>query len=331
MVQYCSGVLNAELNTAGGTADQLVVNGDVIAGATQITVNDVGDGSGSTDPITLVTVSGSAQDDDFVLANDVVSGPLQYALERSGTEWQLIASLLDQALVAPTIQSIIAGDTGELIGSLEDRRSAACGGGREPVADLANPYTSASKWCMWARIGGNNIDADGTLADTVVNENVSYDSTLGFIQGGLAINLINDGASKLIASVFGHYADSNASIADDTGSTVGTIANTSGGVAASLTWLVSSGFYADLVGFASWHDIDTATTDGASGSTDGDTLAGSLEICAALLLAAVAGQDVRVGSKPVEMVWSGTCPLHIRFQTSTCSESANASSTSTPR
>jgi triacylglycerol lipase len=37
------------------------------------------------------------------------------------------------------------------------------------------------------------------------------------------------------------------------------------------------------------------------------------------------------GSTAAGLVWSGSCPLHLRFQTSVCSDKASASSTSTPR
>ncbi|MEM7636301.1 MAG: autotransporter outer membrane beta-barrel domain-containing protein, partial [Pseudomonadota bacterium] len=185
--------------------------------------------------------------------------------------------VLDQAFVLPSVQTIVSGNTRQVIGSLRDRTTASFSGGRGPVADFGNPYTG-SKWGTWIRLGGSKAKADGSLGSGLIAGGSSYDSTLGFIQGGVASSFRDDGASKLVASVFGHYSDSDADISDAGGALQGTVSSDSAGVGASLTWLSTSGWYADLVGLASWHDIDTSTVNGASGSTDGDTLAGSLEL-----------------------------------------------------
>ncbi|MEO1159663.1 MAG: autotransporter outer membrane beta-barrel domain-containing protein, partial [Pseudomonadota bacterium] len=274
-------LLDAELNTVNGKADTLVIGGDVQkVGSTTVVINDVGDGSSDDilpDPINIVSVDGETWDGDFVLDGPVFSGLVEYDLLLDGNDWNLVASVLDQAFVLPNVQAIISGDTRQVIGSLRDRTTASFSGGRGPVANFGNPYTG-SKWGTWIRLGGSKTKAGGSLGTGLIADDSSYSSTLGFVQGGIATRLLDNGFSKLIASVFGHYSDSDADISDAGGTEQGTVSTNSAGVGGSLTWLSTSGWYADLLGLASWHDIDTSTVNGAVGSTDGDTLAGSFEL-----------------------------------------------------
>jgi outer membrane autotransporter protein len=193
--------------------------------------------------------------------------------------WRLILELgvIDQAIVAPAIQAIVSADARQLLGTLEDRKTAAFGGGRQPVADMGNPYAGAT-WGTWVRLGGSKSDASGEITNLFIPGESSYDSTLGFVQGGISGSFWSNGDSTLIGSVFGHYSDSDATVSDDAGAFRGTIESTGGGVGGSLTWLMASGFYADFVGLFSWHDIDTTTAGGATGSTNGETIAGSAEL-----------------------------------------------------
>ena len=268
--------IDAMFTSTGGTADQLVVNGDFSDDLT-VSVDSGTSTGGSLTPVTFMTVSG-ANTGNFLLAAPVSGGPYSYMIETNGNLVQLVADgLSDNSLVGSSIQNIISGDSTLILGTLEQRKTAYFGGGRRPVADLVNPYTGGS-WGMWARMSGNQNKADGAVAGAGFADSLSYDSDLGFVQGGVAGQLMETAESRVILSVHGHYSDGDADLSDDAGAGVGTLATTSGGIGGSLTWLSVSGFYADLVGLASWHDIDTTATGGVTGSTTGETFGASAEI-----------------------------------------------------
>ncbi len=192
--------------------------------------------------------------------------------------WQLILTLgnIDQAYVGPTVQSIVSGGNAQVIGTLEDRKTAAFGGGRTPTADMANPYMGA-QWGTWIRASTGRANAEDGIANLIVPGSAEYEADLSFIQGGFSFKFYENAESRLVGNIFGHYAHGDATVKDGAGAFRGTIINKSAGVGGSLTWLMSNGFYADLLGLGSFHDIDV-TTVAAAGSTDGDTIAGSVEM-----------------------------------------------------
>lgn len=84
------GALDLDVDFATGRSDTLIVAGDVTAPGTTINVTGYSSGPASGADITLVNVTGTTNDGDFVLSGGAVNaGAYSYVLNRTGTSWQL--------------------------------------------------------------------------------------------------------------------------------------------------------------------------------------------------------------------------------------------------
>lgn len=191
---------------------------------------------------------------------------------------------LDQQYVGPIIQQVLANNTRGLVGSLDDRLTAAFMSSGNATSStygdadvLGDPY-AGHRFGMWARGSVGEANADASVDNLPIPDSASYDSDHRFVQGGPAATLWSGNNHRIVGSVFGHYAESDTSVSDGAGVLQGSFDTESAGIGGSLTFLATSGLYADLIGLASWHDINTTTAGGATGSTNGETLAGSLEV-----------------------------------------------------
>jgi outer membrane autotransporter protein len=198
----------------------------------------------------------------------------------SGTlyAWNLILTVqaVDQAIIGPVIGDIVAGDNRALIGTLADRATANYGGGIEPAADVANPFTAGGMGGIWMRGYAGQAKGDGNVDNLFIPETAAYEEDLWFLQGGASYVLSNSADSKIIGSLFAHYMNSDADVSDSGGG-VGDIASKGYGGGAALTWMAGNGAYVDLLGQATKQELDVVTITGAEGSTDALVLAGSIE------------------------------------------------------
>ena len=148
------------------------------------------------------------------------------------------------------------------------------------MADTDNPAlapTGSTGWSTWARVEGYTANGKGTVRGASSDFKARYDESLGFVQGGVNWTFMNDDMGRAVASLFGHYGNSESEISDSLGGRAGSVDIDSYGLAGSFSYVSTTGFCGDLVVLYSKHDIDTATVDNVTGKTDGKSLAFSGE------------------------------------------------------
>jgi outer membrane autotransporter protein len=166
------------------------------------------------------------------------------------------------------------------VGMFWDRETAICGSGVLPMADIDNPAltpTGSIGWSTWTRVYGYTANGKGKVRGASSVFKARDDEDLGFVQGGVNWTFMNDDMGRAVASVFGHYGNSESEVSDSLGGRAGSLDIDSYGVAGSFSYVGAAGLYGDLVVLYSKHDIDTAASDCVNGKTDGKTLAFSGE------------------------------------------------------
>ncbi len=190
--------------------------------------------------------------------------------------WQLILLLgaIDQAYVSPAMQAILSGNTSQLVGTFEDRKAAAFS---SSAGNSTNPYALGNSNGFWVRAGGRYVEADGAIRNLFMPATISYEDRYFFVQGGPSFQLMQNAGGRIVGSVFGHASEGDSDFSDGAGVSKGSLDTRSVGFGGSLSWLGNNGMYADFLALASWQDIDVTLASGATGSTDGRSLAASLE------------------------------------------------------
>ncbi|MGI9372651.1 MAG: autotransporter outer membrane beta-barrel domain-containing protein [Hyphomicrobiales bacterium] len=262
--------------------DKLIIDGMIASGTTGISATVV-NGAGPEGPVDVVEVSNGTSVGDFILAGPVTNTIYEYdlSLNGDGQTWQLIRTgeVVDEVSVAAVLPSILLGDTRQFVGRLEDRMTAARGRGFLPVADIDNPSAAPAapeRFSTWARIEGYAAKDKGTIDATAVDVPARYDENLGFLQGGASATLMDDADGQFIASLFGHYGQSESDVTDVDGDQ-GQFTIDSYGIAGALTYFSRSGFYGDAMVLYSKHDVKSVSATNTVDKTDGKTLALSFE------------------------------------------------------
>ena len=275
--------------------DKLVVDGDTSGKTTVFVENDGGKGGktgrGRNDGIKIVDVGGDS-DGDFALASLLFAGAFEYDLNQAnGQDWFLQSHVRDAGVIAPYVPYTLRTMGRELTGTYFERTGTRIGwqDGEEDFGapgskDLSAPL--APTRAGWVRVLGSWSDADGSLLNGY--NDVSYEEDLWAIQGGFDGVVSEDENGTLVASIFMHTGEADTDSRNrTTGQSAGSTDTDGWGGGLALTYAAYNGFYVDGVTTYTYYDIDTRTSIGDTGSTDGDgwTLSGE------------AGKRMAVGSQ----------------------------------
>ncbi len=273
----------------GATSDMFIIEGDVtdvsvgpftvIHDRSLIDVNLIGAGSRTTgDGIRLIEVSGAVDGDDFALAGPVEGGIFGYELAFEDGAHFLRSDFFDQIYLyenlpgaMQTIGLALTGQLVERVGVRSAVPSTLAGADGNPVAGGA-PVDTA----IWGRAVGLSVESEGDL-DSITG--TSFDQTIGFVQAGVDVTVLERQSGRLLIGALGHWGtsslDANTFDGDDAGS-----ANFDfygGGLTA--TWYSTRGWYFDNVVQYTAYDIDISTASRfASTSTDGYAITTSHEL-----------------------------------------------------
>ena len=267
------GELNVDvvLGDSASPSDQIIINGDV-TGTTAINVTNVGGagaltGTGPSDGIQIVDVSGTAEPGAFVLGGPVSTGAFNYGLVQGGDQnWYLQSALQGQVYGYSALQAVL----GDELETLKQRV-----GPREQLLNRdGSVSTSASGF--WTRTSLSDIAAEGktSVGGGGVANNLHYSRNL--VQLGYDQQMFDDADGMLVAGVFGHYKRHNLDVDDATGSNLAKADADGYGGGLSVTWYSPAGFYADLVGQVTMWGAKVKAATGA-GSFDVMTYSASVE------------------------------------------------------
>ncbi|MEM7446289.1 MAG: autotransporter outer membrane beta-barrel domain-containing protein [Pseudomonadota bacterium] len=260
--------LDAVLNS--GTiveTDQLIIEGDISGETTVFVSNDGGrgglTGSGATDGIPLILVGGEG-DGSFVLGDEAIAGIFLYdrLIEGEDGTWLLQSRFLSQASLYDSLPAALQAIGSATVGQLVERSGVRTDG-------------SAVSPGVWARAVGVSVETDGDVDGTTGG---SFDQTIGFLQAGVEVDVLNRESGQLLVGGMVHWGQSSLDATTDAGTAAGSADIDFIGVGLNATWYGSGGWYFDNVVQYTAYDIDLSAAGRWSGvSTDGYGIAISHE------------------------------------------------------
>ncbi|MBI1651217.1 autotransporter outer membrane beta-barrel domain-containing protein [Hyphomicrobium sulfonivorans] len=286
--------INTVLGADGSPSDQLIIDGGMGSGTSQLAVNDVGGGGDLTQLNGILVVDaingGTTVPGLFALAAPVVAGPYEYSLYRGSVDatnpdaW-FLRSVLDCALdpSAP----ICAPDTPDyrqetslyaavpamtllygrlMLDTLHERRGTA-----------VSAYAEGAPNAAWARVIGRHGDRDGGKGG-IYGAGPKYDYDFWAFQGGIDLYRDGDvGTSRNHAGAFfaiGHGSGDVQHIGDGKAGENSFMAYSWG---AYWTHYTPENAYVDALLLGSWYDIDAKSNRIPKMKTDGGAFGASLE------------------------------------------------------
>ncbi len=274
------GQLLIDADFATDTADTLAITGNVLAGGTQVSVNDISSGPATGADITLVSVGGTTATGDFALAASVVNGAFDYnALALIGSDWvlQSIAATSDP-VYTPIASSFEALGQSMLtlatLPSLADRtRNRMSGASSGDDIGIDSP--------VWVHVTGGKRKIDSTSSTT----GADFDTNHWRAQIGADFTLADNDASRFVAGVNAGYARARTDVSATAGNS--NIDTSSYSLGLSGTWFVPGGTYVDLQAQKSWYETDLSASGVGAGNVndvEGDGYSASIEVGRAIAL-----------------------------------------------
>lgn len=249
-------------------ADQLVIEGNTSGETTVFVMNDGGrggfTGTGPTDGIPLILVGGEG-DGSFVLGDDIIAGIFLYdrLVEGADGTWFLQSdSFLPQAFVYDSLPGGLQAIGSATVGQLVERV------GVRGSGQVASPG-------VWARAVGLSLETDGDVDSTTGG---SFDQTIGFLQAGAEIDVLNRPSGQLLVGAMIHWGQSSLDATDTNGAAAGSADIDLFGGGLNATWHGAGGWYFDTVAQYTAYDVDLSAAGRWSGvGTDGYGIALSHE------------------------------------------------------
>jgi outer membrane autotransporter protein len=269
------GVLGLDVDTAGNTADRLLISGNVLGAATSLAVNNLGlsgsyTGDGPGAGIALVEVGGSTDASDFSLAaGPVTAGGFLYDLSLESDGIFYLQSTVRGGAVAAATTGLLVGDMGQtFLGTRHERV------GEQELAETSN---------IWGRAVGQFAE-EGVSASGIGT--IGHDSNVTGLQAGLdlVVHEASDG-SRTRFGVYGglSWISSDSATAGAGGASSSTSAD--GQVAALYaSHDNAAGWYVDAVVQGAWLELNAIDPTGAALSTDAQGWSASVEMGSAMQL-----------------------------------------------
>lgn len=303
-------VLNTYLGDDSSPSDQIVIDGGAATGSTALTiVNNGGPGAATVkDGVEVVRVEngGTTGTGAFHLTRAVAAGAYDYNLLRGGLDpntgtaadqnWFLRnAGLNESAQTSLPYAQILNDYAVATLGTLQQRTGNRIWPNGAPAENIwckdpAQNYSckvnseQASVYVdggpviygqgAWGRVAGQYASLDP-------NTGSSYKESIGFMQAGYEGAVSESAAGDLTVGGYATIGTARADI-DITRDPVtgavrkGKITTTGYGVGVNLTWLGSSGLYADVIGQFTWYDSSLSNMSG--GNNQGWSGAASIEV-----------------------------------------------------
>lgn len=272
------GQLQMDVDLETDAASTLTITG-TSTGTTTISVNAGKSGPATGNDITLVTVQGGGGASDFMLDGNPI-GAYLFDLGTNGNDFFLTnASLSPETAVFESYLQILTG-----LNSLPDFNARFGGQGAGVTGGAPLGYASQGMAletqsvsrhnAIWARIEGTHSHLDPAQSTT----GADYDVNQGKMRIGMDGQIAEADSGLLIAGVNASYGQAHADIG--AASDNGTIDATGTSVGVSLTWLGSTGFYADAQAQYSWFssNLDSDSLGALESGNDGTGHALSLEL-----------------------------------------------------
>jgi outer membrane autotransporter protein len=196
------------------------------------------------------------------LTGDLTASDIGESLNNTNN-W-LLALLFPQQIYAYGSAPVSAQGFGRaVLGTLAERH------GHRGGSDYAEHDVNGMQWSSWARLIGVTGELDSANGDGVT------DHQIGAVQAGVDIPFFEGESGEVVGSVMIHAGSLSSSTLAF--SSVTSSANSEAvGLGAALTWFGADGFYADMVGQATWYDVNfssptsSAQTDGLGLSLSGE-------------------------------------------------------------
>ncbi|MEM8589840.1 MAG: autotransporter outer membrane beta-barrel domain-containing protein [Pseudomonadota bacterium] len=268
-----------------GTADVIVVNGKIVdhdpidiggrtfeaeSGPTEIHINAFGRGArpGEAD-VRLIEVAGEADADDFFLARPVELDIFDYELVFEDGAFVLASDFLDQIYTYENLpgamQTIGLALTGQLVERVGVRSAVP-----STLTDAAgNPVPGGAPvdTALWGRAVGLSLDSEGDL-DSFTGS--SFEQTIGFLQAGIDVTVLERSSGRLLIGALGHWGTSSLEVSDFDGDAAGGADFDFYGGGLTATWYSTAGWYFYNVFQYTAYDVDisggarfgTTSTDG---------------------------------------------------------------------
>lgn len=272
------GQLLLDANFATNTADTLNITGNVLAGGTQVSVNDISTGPATGAAITLISVGGTTTSGDFALAAPVVNGAFNYnTLALVGGNWILQSVTAGAGGASVPVYTPFAASfealgqnllTLETLSTLAERNQQRLGGANSGDATgIDSP--------IWLRIAGGYRDIDSHRSTTGAN----FDTKHWKAQVGVDFAVADTANGRFVAGINAGYNQADTDVKSTTGKS--NIDTTGYSLGLTGTWYGLNGVYVDTQLQRSWYKTDLSAGGVGAGKVndvDGDGYSASVEI-----------------------------------------------------
>ncbi|PCJ33195.1 MAG: hypothetical protein COA90_00755 [Gammaproteobacteria bacterium] len=270
------GQLLIDADFTADTADTLTVTGNVLAGGTQISINDISSGAATGNDITLVSVTGTTVNGDFILASSVVNGAFNYntlILGATGHDWLLksVVGTTGEPVFTPFASGFEAIGlsllTLETVSSFADRT-------RSRITGISSGDEAGFDYPVWMRVIGGKRDIDSHSSTTGAN----FDTTHWLAQLGTDFILSDTASSQFVLGMNAGYGRAKTNVSATAGNSKLDTDNYTVGL--SGTWFIANGAYVDFQAQKSWYKTNLSAGGVGAGNVndiDGDGYSVSVE------------------------------------------------------
>lgn len=279
------GVLALDVDFGTADADTLDVRGDVTAPGTVISIADTSTVAANGADITLVTVSGSTSEGDFLLSGGAVtSGAYSYTLNQTGSSWMLTPGF-SAAAGAYQSAGFVLGAFAAHSGLIERTSGATSSQGASAGV--------ASARGAWVQASGSRFDLTSAgLAPTTLSGSTQR------LQFGYETRAETDGAGQWVFGLTGQIGSLSASSFNTGGSS--RIKADAVGIGATATWYGTGGFYVDTQATVTRLSVDYAAN-GVTIASGETTLAYGLSVEAGQRIALNAVESI---TPQIQLSWA---------------------------
>lgn len=260
------GDLSIDADFSAGTADTLIIDGDVVGAATRVEVVNISTDALSDNEILIVDVGGDVNEDGFVLANNTASaGIFDLDLAFRSNQFFLSSGGINGtgATYEATPSILLNGfsDLAPLRQRTATRQWLNAQGGEDVsrgLAFLPSLVDTQPRQGAWVQLRGGNQNVRPTSSTS----NQSYDSTTFGIQAGVDVFALDGNNGQWVFGATAQFGTLNADVSNQSGS--GNVDATGYGIGATATWYGNSGTYVDVQGQINWIETDISSSSGAT-------------------------------------------------------------------
>lgn len=239
-----SGTIALDINTDNNTADTINIGGNS-SGDTVLFVSNLEPELATGEDITLITVSGSSNANDFSLSDEfLTAGVFDYGLHYNSGEFKLSPHMNATGETYSAVSSSLIGFS--TVSSLENRTS-------QRIVTRKRLSRSPSISNAWLQMKFDKLKANMSNGEVL-------DQSTSSLAAGMDFEVMNNYKGNFLVGAYSKYGDMSSAITGMSGG--GTIVANSLGLGLTATWFDENGFYADGQVYLNKINLDISSSAG---------------------------------------------------------------------